>query len=441
MFDFKGKSLIAFPNNYTVVDLETTGLEFQYDDIIEISAVKVRNGEITDKFSSLVQPPMKTIYFQDSEGEFVKRDCYVSDFISELTGITNEMLETAPNIKEVLPSFKGFIGDDILVGHNIVSFDGNFLCCAFQKHMKSEFRNDYIDTRRISRWILKDLNHHRLSDIASFFGIEYEGAHRAEKDCMITNDCFGMLKVETEKQYGSIDAFMDFLKEKKKNGKYSVHAKDIETALDEIDIENPFYGKYCVFTGKFDKITRKEAMQIIKNLGGENEDTITKKTNFLIIGNIDYSKSIKDGKSTKMKKAEKYKKAGQEIDVISEDTFYMMSEIDDNPKLMKNKDEVERDKNLFPSPLIYKTFAFTGEFETSRKKLEKMLQEVGAVLAKSVEKDTNYLVKGDISDFPDWALERKLYKAEDFITSGSSIKIISEQEFLELIENAKSALS
>lgn len=441
MFDFKGRSLIEFPDNYTVVDLETTGLEFQYDDIIEISAVKVRNGEITDKFSSLVQPPMRTMYFRDSEGEWVGHDCYISDFISELTGITNEMLETSPSIKEVLPSFKYFVGNDILVGHNIVSFDGNFLCCAFQKHMHSEFRNDYIDTRRISRWILKDLDHHRLSDIAAFFGIAYDGAHRAEKDCMITNDCFGMLKAETEKQYGSIDDFINYVREKKKYRGRSVHAKDIETALDEIDIENPFYGKYCVFTGKFDKITRKEAMQIIKNLGGENEDTITKKTNFLIIGNIDFSKSIKDGKSSKMKKAEKYKEAGQEIDVISEDTFYMMSEIDDNPKLRRNKEDIERDKDLLPSPLIYKTFSFTGEFETSRKKLEKMLSEVGAVLAKSVEKDTNYLVKGDISDFPDWALERKLYKAEDMIKNGSSIQIISEQEFLELIKNAKSILS
>ncbi len=441
MFDFKGKSLIEFPDNYTVVDLETTGLEFQYDDIIEISAVKVRSGEITDKFSTLVQPPIRTMYFYNPEGEAEKRDCYISDFISDLTGITNEMLETAPSIKEVLPSFKDFVGNDILVGHNIVSFDGNFLCCAFQKHMNAEFCNDYVDTRRISRWILKDLEHHRLSDIAAFFGIEYEGAHRAEKDCLITNDCFAMLKSETAEQYGSIDAFIDFVREKKRRGYRSVHAKDIETALDEIDIENPFYGKYCVFTGKFDKITRKEAMQIIKNLGGENEDTITKKTNFLIIGNVDFSKSIKDGKSSKMKKAEKYKEAGQEIDVISEDTFYMMSEIENNPKLAKNKDEVERDKDLFPSPLIYKTFAFTGEFETSRKRLEKMLSDVGAVLAKSVEKSTNYLVKGDISDFPDWALERKLYKAEEAIKNGNAIQIISEQEFLELIKNAKSTLS
>lgn len=441
MFDFKGKSLIEFPDNYTVVDLETTGLEFQYDDIIEISAVKVRNNAIADKFSSLVQPPMRTMYCRDSDGELVERSCYISDFISDLTGITNEMLETAPNIKEVLPSFKDFVGDDILVGHNIVSFDGNFLCCAFQKHLNAEFCNDYVDTRRISRWILKNLDHHRLSDIAAFFGIEYEGAHRAEKDCMITNDCFAMLKSETAKQYGSIDAFIDFVREKKRRRDRSVHAKDIETALDEIDIENPFYGKYCVFTGKFDKITRKEAMQIIKNLGGENEDTITKKTNFLIIGDVDFSKSIKDGKSTKMKKAEKYKEAGQEIDVISEDTFYIMSEIDYNPKLMKNKEDIERDKkNSLPS-LSNKTFAFTGRFETDRKKFNKMLSEVGAVLAKSVEKDTDYLVKGDTSDFPELALEQRLYKAENMIKHGRSIRIISEKEFLELINNAKSVLS
>ena len=118
-----------------------------------------------------------------------------------------------------------------------------------------------------------------------------------------------------------------------------------------------------------------------------------------------------------------------------------MSEIDYNPKLMKNKEDIERDKkNSLPS-LSNKTFAFTGRFETDRKKFNKMLSEVGAVLAKSVEKDTDYLVKGDTSDFPELALEQRLYKAENMIKHGRSIRIISEKEFLELINNAKSVLS
>ena len=328
MYEFKGKSLIEFPDSYTVIDLETTGHNLYYDNIIEISAIRIRDGNIVDRFSSLVRPPMNSICFRDFEGELVAQDCYVPDFVSELTGITNEMLETAPDIDDLLPAFKDFVGDDILVGHNIVAFDANFLCSVFKERMETEFCNDYIDTLRSARWVLKDLQHHRLSDIADYFEIDRTGAHRAEADCIITNNCFVKLRLEAEKQYGSIDDFLAFLAEKRKRKRirHSLHAKDIIATTDEIDIENPFYGKYCVFTGKLDKMSRKNAMQIVKNLGGENEDRITKKTNFLIVGNIDYSKAIKEGKSAKMKKAEKYMMEGQEIETISEDTFYMMVE-------------------------------------------------------------------------------------------------------------------
>lgn len=81
-----------------------------------------------------------------------------------------------------------------------------------------------------------------------------------------------------------------------------------------------------MFTGKLERYTRKEAMQIVANLGGINEDGVTKKTNFLILGNNDYCSTIKDGKSSKQKKAEKYKVAGQDILIVPEDEFYTMLE-------------------------------------------------------------------------------------------------------------------
>ena len=81
----KGQSLIAFPNDYTVVDIETTGLSPEYDSIIEISALKVKDNVIIDKFTTLVNP-----------------ECYICEFITELTGITNEMVETAPKIDVAL---------------------------------------------------------------------------------------------------------------------------------------------------------------------------------------------------------------------------------------------------------------------------------------------------------------------------------------------------
>ena len=105
----KGESLIDFPSDYTIVDIETTGLSPQQCEIIEISALKIRNDKIKAKFSTLVKP----------EG-------LIGRFITKLTGITNLMVENAPKIDKVLPKFLEFAGNDCIIGHN-VNFDINFI--------------------------------------------------------------------------------------------------------------------------------------------------------------------------------------------------------------------------------------------------------------------------------------------------------------------------
>ena len=77
----KGKSLLQFPNNYVVFDLETTGLDSNYDEIIEIGALRVRNNKIVEQFTTLIKPEYP-----------------IDEFITELTGITNEMVNDSPNI-------------------------------------------------------------------------------------------------------------------------------------------------------------------------------------------------------------------------------------------------------------------------------------------------------------------------------------------------------
>lgn len=90
--------------------------------------------------------------------------------------------------------------------------------------------------------------------------------------------------------------------------------------------DHPFYNKNCVFTDALEKFTRKDAAQIVCNIGGFCENNVTKKTNFLIVGDFDYSANIKDGKSSKLKKAEQLILAGQDLHIISENTFYDMLE-------------------------------------------------------------------------------------------------------------------
>lgn len=302
----KGKNLRTIPDEYVVIDIETTGLSPEWDDIIEVAATKYSDGKAIDSYSSLIHPDAGSDYY------------YVSDFIEDLTGITNEMLASAPAASAVLPKFRSFLGQSILVGHN-VNFDINFLYDAFQDMRLPVLSNDYVDTMRISRLLHPEEKHHRLSDLCARYSLDNTGAHRAGADCEITNACLQVLKDDIIQQYGSVQKFTDYAKARR-----AVKAENIHSEHSEFDESHPLYGKVCVFTGTLEKMIRREAMQIVADLGGINADNVTKKTNYLILGNNDYCLSIKDGKSSKQKKAEKLKLAGQDIEIIPEDVFYDM---------------------------------------------------------------------------------------------------------------------
>ena len=297
----KGKSLIEFPDNYTIIDIETTGLSLEYDEIIELSALKVRDNAIVDSFTSLVKP-----------------NCKVDNFITNLTGITNEMLENAPKIRTILKDFVDFIGDDLVIGHNI-NFDINFIYDKNKNCYKRIFKNNYIDTLRIAKKAIK-LDRYRLIDIANYYQIGIEGTHRATKDCEITYQIFNNLKKEILSKYDNAKEFY------KQNWTSNFYASDIKTNKTNFDTTNIFYDKYCVFTGTL-KIPRKDAMQIIVDLGGHCSDNINKKTNFLIMGIQDYSKTVTTEKSRKMLKVEDAILKGQDITIIPEDMFYQLLDI------------------------------------------------------------------------------------------------------------------
>jgi DNA polymerase-3 subunit epsilon len=110
---------------------------------------------------------------------------------------------------------------------------------------------------------------------------------------------------------------------KKHTSKFNI--KEIQKTTEDIDETNPFYNKHCVFTGTLETMSRREAAQIVVNFGGITEDRITKRTNFLILGDNDYNKRG-ENKSTKHKKAEQYILQGQELQIIPENVFYDMIE-------------------------------------------------------------------------------------------------------------------
>ncbi|MDE5593328.1 MAG: 3'-5' exonuclease [Clostridiales bacterium] len=180
---FKGQSLFAFPSDYVVVDIETNGLSTDDCEIIEVSALKCRGYEVIESFSSLIKPTEP-----------------IGWFITNLTGITNEMVEDAPDAADVLGRFYDFVGKDIIIGHN-VNFDVNFLYDKLWLHNGLVLDNDFVDTLRLARKALPHISNHKQTTIAEYYGIPTHGAHRALRDCEICNQCYLNLKKELNKNF------------------------------------------------------------------------------------------------------------------------------------------------------------------------------------------------------------------------------------------------
>lgn len=163
--------------NYTVLDIETTGFSPTEDEIIEVGAVRVRNNKIVDSFSTLIHS-----------------NTLLSPKIVELTGITDEMLLTAPTLNEVMPEFKKFLSTDTIIGHNIIKFDSKFISQAFLKTQQGLFENALIDTLPISQAMYPDWPKHRLLDLIKNFNIADTENHRALDDATQNMQVFEIMK-------------------------------------------------------------------------------------------------------------------------------------------------------------------------------------------------------------------------------------------------------
>ncbi len=164
----KGQSL---DDEYVIFDLETTGLMKETDKIIEIGAVKVKNGKIIDKFSAFVNPKIK-----------------LSEKIIELTNITDDMLENEPDEDIILPKFLKFFGNAVLVAHN-ANFDIGFIR-QWAKFKNIQINNTVIDTVELSKLLFPNLSKYKLDIVAKHLGLSLENHHRAVDDAGCTAEIF-----------------------------------------------------------------------------------------------------------------------------------------------------------------------------------------------------------------------------------------------------------
>ncbi|WP_066193761.1 PolC-type DNA polymerase III [Gracilibacillus timonensis] len=153
---------------YVVFDVETTGLSAIYDTIIELAAVKLHNGEIIDRYESFANPHHP-----------------LSDTTINLTGITDDMVQDAPEVEDVLKEFHEWMGDAILVAHN-ADFDMGFLNTGLKRIGLDEATNPVVDTLELARFLFPELKNHRLNTLCKKLDIELTQHHRAIYDAEAT---------------------------------------------------------------------------------------------------------------------------------------------------------------------------------------------------------------------------------------------------------------
>ena len=186
--------------DFVVFDTETTGLYPDCEKIIELGAVRFRNGEPVDRFQALVNP-----------------ERHIPAFITDITHISDEDVADAPVISEVLPAFEEFVGDDPLVGHNI-EFDLRFIRSAGS--VLPDKCRKYIDTAELARKIVKgpdkvfdqesgrwkndynseyEVKGHNLGLMCEFYGLDHGELHRADEDALMTGKLLVAMMADKER--------------------------------------------------------------------------------------------------------------------------------------------------------------------------------------------------------------------------------------------------
>ncbi len=180
----RSNDTILLENEYVVFDLETTGFNAAGgDSIIEIGAVKLKNGEIIDKFDRLIKPPKP-----------------IPERITNVTSITNEMVEDCPNEEVAVREFLEWTGDLVMVAHN-AKFDTSFIEMCYQKYNLGEYKNPVIDTLALSRVLDQDQTRHGLSAITKRYNVEFdeESHHRGDYDALATGLVFDKMMKKLER--------------------------------------------------------------------------------------------------------------------------------------------------------------------------------------------------------------------------------------------------
>ena len=153
---------------FSVVDVETTGLSARSNRVIEIGLVKVRNYRIVERYQTLINPGTT-----------------IPEFITQFTGISDNDVVDAPYFNDIIEEVKAFIGDGILAGHNL-SFDSSFIKYEILRNSEEPLYNEQVCTLKLARRMFPDLPSRSLASITKHLKLRNKSAHRALSDAEVT---------------------------------------------------------------------------------------------------------------------------------------------------------------------------------------------------------------------------------------------------------------
>ena len=299
--------------SYVALDVETAN-SFR-GSICSIGLVKFQNGEVVDSFYSLINP----------EEDFDYRNINIH-------GITQKDILNSPIFPEIRQRIIDFIGTNIVVSH-FAQFDIGALKDAYLKYNLDFDDVKFVCSYRLAKIALPGLINYKLKTLTKELNIKLEH-HNALSDAKASGLILGYLL--SANSYSDIDEFLYNYHYNKTglHGQYGFNRQlkgDYKSNLiyqptdEEKALMNPdhyFYGLYFCFTGKLERMTRKEANTMVALTGGIPEKSVTKNTNILVVGEQDWRVVGESGLSSKMKKAQSLLENGQNIEIMTEDDFF-----------------------------------------------------------------------------------------------------------------------
>ena len=382
MREQKGRRLSEFRNDYIVIDLETTDRNINYAEIIEIGAIKVIAGEVVSTFSTLVKPEFE-----------------IPASATAINGITNEMVKDAPSIKDVIIPFIEFVGDSVLLGHNITTFDINILYDCLESIYGIPLTNDFIDTLYVSRSVCLDLCNHKLGTISQFFELNIEGEHRALYDCYLTHYCYMALRDKAEREGISLNRVRN---NSQKRQRRKQEFSDETRALQELQ------GFLKGITA--DGVVSQEEFWALK---GWMEDHIQ------LAGNYPFDVVMAT------------------LDKVLEDGTIERAELDELMTLyQKFTAPVEAAEHEVISSLEGVHCCVTGDFNYGeRSEVKRFIESHGGICDDNVKKATQYVIVGS-NGSDAWKHGNyggKIKRAMELQEKGVTVNIISEEDFFKEI--------